>query len=277
MENQKIINFQRYIYHWFDQNGRHNLPWRQNYQPYQIMVSEIMLQQTQVDRVIPKFENFLKKFPNIHALATAPTAEVLRNWQGLGYNRRALNLQKAAKTVITDWSGEMPKTKDELLSLPGVGPYTASAIAVFSYNLPETVIETNIRTVFIYHFFPNRTDVTDLELEPLIKSTIDQQQPRKWYSALMDYGTYLKSVVPNPSRQSKHHSSQSKFIGSNRQLRGSVLRQLTLKDQLSSTELLATIPERELFDATQIKTAIKTLIKEGFIEQKGKKLQLKTS
>lgn len=267
--------FQSYIYRWFERYGRHDLPWRQDYDPYHIMVSEIMLQQTQVERVIPKFNQFLANFPTANHLAAATTAEVLKNWRGLGYNRRALNLQRAAQAIVNEKGGQVPSTRDELLSLPGIGPYTASAIAAFAFNQPSLVIETNIRTIFIYHFFPDRLEVSDAELEPLVQATLDEVSPRKWYSALMDYGTHLKSVLPNPSRRSKHYTRQSSFAGSNRQLRGALLRHLTLKDELSISELLDTIPERQLFDQTQITKAIDTLIKEGFIESDTLKLHLK--
>lgn len=275
MNSTQVTAFRRYILSWFSQYGRHHLPWRQSFNPYHIMVSEIMLQQTQVDRVVPKFKQFVERFPTLQALATAPTAEVLKNWQGLGYNRRALNLQRAAQVITTDWNNQLPTEKVDLLALPGIGPYTASAIRTFAFNQPEVVIETNIRTVFIYHFFPESQDVSDTELEPFIAASLDKTQPRHWYAALMDYGTHLKSVLPNPTRRSKHYSKQSSFSGSNRQLRGAIVRQLTLKEQLSSAEVLATIPERQLFSKTQIKAALKKLADEGFIEPIGDRLRLK--
>lgn len=275
MNPAQVTAFRRYILSWFSQYGRHHLPWRQGFDPYQIMVSEIMLQQTQVDRVIPKFEQFMARFPTPQVLADASTADVLKHWQGLGYNRRALNLQRAAQVIATEWSNHLPSGKDDLLTLPGIGPYTASAIRTFAFNQPEIVIETNIRTVFIYNFFPESQNVSDAELEPFIAASLDESQPRHWYAALMDYGTHLKSVLPNPTRRSKHYSKQSSFTGSNRQLRGAILRQLTLKDQLSSTEVLATIPERQLFSPVQIKAALEKLAAEGFIERIGERLRLK--
>jgi A/G-specific adenine glycosylase len=275
MNSQQVTAFQRFIHTWFERHGRHHLPWRQDFDPYKVMVSEIMLQQTQVERVIPKFEQFITSFPTSKALATASTAHLLQHWQGLGYNRRALNLQRAAQAIEQQWGGVVPTAKDDLLALPGIGPYTASAIRTFAFNQPEVVIETNIRTIFIYHFFPNHNQVTDQQLEPLITMTLDHTKPRQWYSALMDYGTHLKSVLPNPTRRSKHYTKQSRFVGSNRQLRGAVLKQLTLKEQLSDAELLDTIPERQLFDSAQISAAIETLTKEGFIERVGSLIQLK--
>jgi A/G-specific adenine glycosylase len=273
MDDQRAQAFQNYIHRWYTKHGRFHLPWRQDFDPYKIMVSEIMLQQTQVDRVIPKFNQFLESFPTVEKLAKASTADVLKHWQGLGYNRRALNLQKAAQVIVGEWGGQMPRLKEELLHLPGIGPYTSSAISTFAFNQPEIVIETNIRTIFIYHFFPGETEVEDSQLEPLIKKTLDYNHPRNWYAALMDYGTYLKKVLPNPTRRSKQYAKQSKFKGSNRQLRGAILRQLSQQDQ-TPLQLQETLPEKNLFSADKIRAAIETLTKEGFIEQKNTKIQL---
>jgi A/G-specific adenine glycosylase len=266
--------FQNYILNWYQIYGRKHLPWRKDFDPYKIMVSEIMLQQTQVDRVIPKFEAFLHSFPNVHNLANASTAQVLQHWQGLGYNRRALNLHKAAQKITSEFGGIFPPQKESLLSLPGIGAYTASAIVTFAFNQPQTVIETNIRTIFIYHFFPNKNKVEDTTLEPLITATLNTKNPRRWYSALMDYGSHLKKVLPNPSRKSKHYAKQSRFKGSNRQLRGAILRQLSNSAQ-SPLQLKEGLPERDLFSTDKIQAAIETLAKEGFIEKKNTKLQLK--
>lgn len=255
-----VQGFQKYILTWFSLYGRHSLPWRKNYDPYHILVSELMLQQTQVERVIPKYVAFMKLFSTVEMLAQAPLKDVLIAWQGLGYNRRAKFLHQTAKEVVRQ-GGRFPITYDELLTLPGVGPYTASAITAFSYNKPIRMIETNIRTVFIYHFFPNRDGVTDKELFPLIDEALDTNQPRIWYSALMDYGSTLKKILPNPSRKSKHHTKQSTFKGSLRQTRGEILRILSVSHALSRPDLFSKLES----DNKNHLPALEQLLKEELV------------
>lgn len=219
----RIRSFRRVIAAFFRENRR-PMPWRDTSDPYRIVVSEIMLQQTQVERVREKYPPFIDRFPNFASLAAAPLQDVLALWQGLGYNRRAIALRDIAKTVITDFEGILPPATDILKTLPGIGHATASSIAAFAFNLPAVFIETNIRRVFIHHFFHDRTDVHDREILPLVEATLDRNNPREWYYALMDYGTALKKTVPNPNRRSRHYSRQSKFEGSARQKRGAILR-----------------------------------------------------
>ncbi len=251
--------FQRWVLAFFAQHGRHDLPWRTTFDPYHVLVSELMLQQTQVERVKPKFANWLQQFPDLARLAAASPAQVITAWQGLGYNRRGLNLQRAAQMVMAEFGGQLPTSEKDLQRLPGVGPYTAAAIAAFAFNQPSLVIETNIRTVYLYHFFPGQDQVSDQDLLPLIASTLDTDQPRHWYSALMDYGTYLKTVVPNPSRRSRHHTPQSKFQGSRRQVRGQILKHLT--NQPASHEELAATTQA----SPHLADAIQGLTKDGLI------------
>ena len=236
--------FQAYILWWYSKHGRTHLPWREMYDPYHILVSELMLQQTQVERVIPKYLSFMKQFPNVETLAAAPLKDVLIAWQGLGYNRRAKFLHQTAKAV-TQNAGKFPNTVEGLLTLPGIGPYTASAIATFSYNQPVTVIETNIRTVFIHHFFTDQTAVPDSDLLPLIEESVYQENPRLWYAALMDYGSVLKRLLPNPTRKSKTYKKQSKFIGSVRQTRGEILRVLSAVDSIAKSDLLKQLESKQ--------------------------------
>jgi A/G-specific adenine glycosylase len=236
------------------------------------LVSEIMLQQTQVDRVIPKYQQFLTQFPDLEALAAAQPAAVITAWQGLGYNRRGLNLQRAAQKVVAEYKGRIPSTTEELTSLPGIGPYTAAAIQAFAFNQPSLVIETNIRTVFIYHFFPNQSQVTDSELLPLISLALDRQNPRQWYAALMDYGSYLKRIFPNPTRRSNVYSKQSKLEGSNRQVRGLILKTLTTTNQLTYPELVESLG----LEVNRVEPALQQLVKEGFVEYQAQQIVLKT-
>ncbi|MES2014534.1 MAG: A/G-specific adenine glycosylase [Patescibacteria group bacterium] len=235
------------------------LPWRKTKNPYRILVSEIMLQQTQVDRVIPKYKAFLKKFPTVRALADASLGDVLREWQGLGYNRRAKMLHEAAKEVVVKYDGKIPRTYIDLLNLRGVGEYTAKAVRVFAWNEPEVMIETNIRSVFIHHFFPNKVVVSDEDLHPYMGEFLDKKNSREWYAALMDYGSYLKKTFPNPSRKSVHHTRQKPFKGSDREIRGALLRELS-KKPLTPKEL-----DMLPFQNRRISAQLKRLIQEGFV------------
>ncbi len=206
-------------------HGRHTLPWRKTRDPYKILVSEVMLQQTQVLRVIPYYRAFISLFPTVQALAQAPLSDVLRAWQGLGYNRRAKMLHDAARAVCAQ-SGRMPRTYEGLLKLPGVGPYTAGAVCVFAYNKSVPLIETNIRTVLFHHALSGRTHVPDSELLQLTVALMDRTRSREWHWALMDYGSHLKGLGVRVNSASKHYVKQSRFEGSDRQARGAILRAL---------------------------------------------------
>ena len=233
------------------------MPWRLTHDPYRILVSEIMLQQTQVSRVVPFYKNFIKQFPNFRLLAKAKLVDVLCAWQGLGYNRRALSLQKLAKEILEKYKGRLPRDRKTLESLPGIGSYTAGAIRAFAFNEPEIFIETNIRRVFIHFFFPRRSGVTDMALKRCIKRTLDRKHPREWYYGLMDYGAMLgvATKYENPNRRSAHYARQSKFAGSDRELRGKVLRILLTKKRLS----MAKLPEK----------ITAGLVRDGFIVKHG--------
>lgn len=217
----------RTVYRHFLKHGR-KFPWRETRDPYRILVSEVMLQQTQAgERTISKFGSFMDVFPSVTALSRASITEVYKLWQGLGYNRRAKALRDAALKIINEHRGSVPSERAELEALPGVGPYTAGAVRVFAFNKPEVLIETNIRTVFIHHFFPRARRVHDKKLLPLIEQAIDRKNPRKWYSALMDYGAALKRLEGNLSRKSRHYVRQDTFAGSTRDVRGQLLRILS--------------------------------------------------
>lgn len=234
-QNQLSVEaFQSIVWDHYRAKGR-SLPWRTpqlaldslgNLDPYHIMVSEIMLQQTQVSRVITKYQEFLEAFPTLQALANASLADVLQLWSGLGYNRRAKFLLAAAKMIATEYDGVIPRTATELIRLPGIGKNTAGAIMAYAFNEPAVFIETNIRTVYIHYFFHDQINISDADLLPLLKATSSSENPREWYWALMDLGSTLKKEVGNTSRLSKTYTKQSKFEGSNRQIRGSILRLL---------------------------------------------------
>jgi A/G-specific adenine glycosylase len=213
--------------------------------PYPILVSELMLQQTQVARVVPKFQAFMAAFPDVHALAAASLADVLVLWSGLGYNRRAKYLWEAARMVVSEYGGEFPRTAKALTALPGVGPNTAGAILAYAFDQPAVFIETNIRSVFIRHCFAGRTGVTDAELRPLIEASIPTRGIREWYYALMDYGSYLKTTEGNAARHSKHYVKQSPLEGSRRQVRGRVLKYLA-EGPHTATKLAELIKDERL-------------------------------
>ena len=254
IEPAEIKDFTVTVWQYYDQYARQELPWRQpeadgSFNAYKIMVSEIMLQQTQVNRVIDKYQQFLAVFPNVQALAAAPQAEVLLAWSGLGYNRRARFVQQAAQQIIAQAPDPQhvtfPSEIAELVKLPGVGINTAAAIRAYAFNLPALFIETNIRSVYIHHFFHDDSDVTDAQLRTVIEQTLPKVDFRTWYWALMDYGTHLKATVGNRSRQSRHYTRQSPFAGSQRQVRGQVLRALA-SGQQSYEQLATSIPDTRL-------------------------------
>lgn len=243
--------------------GRHELPWRRTTDPYRILVSEVMLQQTQVLRVLPKYRAFIRQFPNTKQLASASLADVLRLWQGLGYNRRAQSLWRSAQHVHQHHSGKWPRTETELKLLPGIGLYTAAAVCAFAYNQPVIMIETNIRTVYLHHCFPEQRCVSDAALLPVIRRTCDQGSPRTWYWALMDYGAYLKSVHKVNNKRSAAYTKQSTFQGSTRQIRGAIIRVLS--------EAASALPDRQLkkrlaeFDVEQTSVQLQQLRAEKLV------------
>lgn len=269
LTSEAVSAFQKVIYAYFRKHGR-RLPWRETNDPYHILVSEIMLQQTQVERVTEKYEEVIKAFPDFSSLARAPLHEILKLWQGLGYNRRAIALKKIAETVVAEYDGSLPSHPDILISLPGIGRYTASAIAAFAFNQPTVIIETNIRTVFIHFFFQERNEIKDTEILPLVETTIDRTNPRMWYYALMDYGAMLKKQYQNPNRRSVHYHKQAPFEGSNRQLRGLILKELTRARSMSERELVEALKK----EPERIKEMLIQLQKEGFIQKNGINYQI---
>jgi A/G-specific adenine glycosylase len=248
-----------------------DLPWRNISDPWHVLVSEVMLQQTQVARVLNHWPRWIAAFPTPEALAAASTADTLAFWQGLGYHRRALALKRAAEMIERDYAGIVPQTYESLLTLPGVGPATAAGVCVFARNEAQIYLETNVRAVFLHHFFAGCDQVPDRELIPLIETSCDRQNPRSWYYALLDYGNYLKQILPNPSRASAHHTRQSRFEGSVRQKRAWLLRDLlamgdstigALLDRLNAAEQTA---GRRSVDEEELRAILKALDAEGFI------------
>ncbi len=273
-----IEKFQKEILDWYAKHQR-DLPWRKSRDPYRILVSEVMLQQTQVSRVIPKFENWLKRFPTVFDLSKATVADILVYWSGLGYNRRALNLKKIAEVIVQQYDGKFPHTEKELLALPGIGQYTARAIMCFAFDQQVVVVDTNVRKVISVYFSPERnfveskgTGASGLRLhsgknnldDRMINDIAEQLLPYgkayTWNQALMDYSSVVlkkeKILIPK----------QSKFLGSHRFYRGQVLKVLLKKKKVKVAELGSLI-KKEYADADTewLKKLLEELVKEGFI------------
>lgn len=250
-----------------------DLPWRYIDDAYAVLVSEVMLQQTQVVRVLPKWKQFLTLFPTLDALAAADTAIVLEAWQGLGYNRRALALKKTAEICASTYQGKLPDNFDDLLRLPGIGPATAAGVYAFAYDKPAMYLETNVRTVFLYELFPDEEQVSDKTLIPLIEATCPQTGVREWYYALLDYGAHIKTSLGNHARRSATYSKQSKFEGSRRQKRAEILRIVLSEPGINRECVLSRLNDCEMdsgrtaVDEEEFESIIANLITEGFFSE----------
>ncbi len=258
----QVTQFKEFIWNFYEQNRR-DFAWRHVENPYFVLVSEIMLQQTQTQRVITKYEQFIAAFPDFQSLAAASLRDVLLVWQGLGYYRRARFLHQLAQIVVNEHGGILPQDPKVLQTLPGIGPNTAGSVCAFAFNKPVVFIETNIRTVFIDSFFRAQESVNDKELLPLIIATVDQSNPREWYYALMDYGVFLKARKVNPSRKSAHYNKQSKFEGSDRQIRAKVVKFITENEHVSHDQVLKLINQ----DTSRVEKIIDKLVVEDFIKK----------
>jgi A/G-specific adenine glycosylase len=255
MREQEFIQL---VWDYYYQHKR-PMSWRDNTHPYWVVVSEIMLQQTQVARVLEKFPVFIEQFPSFEVLAESSLGEVLQAWQGMGYNRRAKYLWQIAQKVIQEYDGILPDNPSLLVNFPGIGKATASSIVAFAYNKPTIFIETNIRRVYIHHFFSRLENIADNDLLPFIERTVSQDNPREWYYALMDYGTYLKTQIINPNRKSKHYTRQSVFEGSNRQIRSQIIKLL-----LQGPKTLPQI--QDIIRDNRVQDNIVSLLKEELIQ-----------
>ncbi|MDR2068244.1 MAG: A/G-specific adenine glycosylase [Spirochaetaceae bacterium] len=265
MMNSKpsISEFKEIIYSYFEEKGR-AFPWREDPRPWGVVVSEFMLQQTQTERVIPYWERWMRLWPSPKDLAKVSLEYALREWNGLGYNRRGRFLIECARLITRKYNGKVPETPATLLSLPGIGAYTAGAIACFGYNYPSVFIETNIRASVIHFFFQNREAVNDREIFPILQEALDHDNPRRWYWALMDYGAALKKLTVNPSRRSAHYTKQSPFEGSFRQQRGRIIRTLIFQGP-------ATVPELQKstgIEPEELYKVLDTLAKDAMVAEK---------
>ncbi|MEN6609904.1 MAG: A/G-specific adenine glycosylase [Methanoregulaceae archaeon] len=254
----------------FYRKHKRPMPWRETDDPYAILVSEIMLQQTQVPRVMQKYGEFLAAFPGFPELAASSLPDLLNVWQGMGYNRRAIALRKIAGIVMDEYAGKLPRDPEILATFPGIGPATASSVAAFAFNAPVVFIETNIRRVFIHCFFADREEVRDSEIEPLVAAALDKNNPREWYWALMDFGTHLRNTQENPNRRSAHYTKQSKFEGSRRQVRGRILKELLAHPGRDEHELADAIDAQ----GEILEEILLDLANEGFITRENNKVTI---
>lgn len=253
-----------------------DLPWRRTRDPYAVLVSEVMLQQTQVARVITYHERWMDTFPNLDSLAGAPLSLVLEQWQGLGYNRRAVALKRLAEQLARDAQEQgtgparLPEEEAELRALPGIGPATASGVRAFAFDLPGVYLETNVRAVVLHEMFSDAVGVPDREIVPLLREALDEAlsrgvSPRQWTFALLDYGAQLKRTLPNPSRRSAHHTRQSTFEGSRRQKRAVLLRAVMASPGVRAHELARDPGQRYGIDAATAEAVLQELERDGFI------------
>ncbi|MFW9767877.1 MAG: Fe-S cluster assembly protein HesB [Candidatus Thorarchaeota archaeon] len=234
-----IRAFQNKVMNWWNENGR-DLPWRCDSSPYNVLVSEVMLQQTQVSRVVPKYLEFLRRYPTIESLAEADAKELLKVWSGLGYNRRAMWLRDAAKQIVE--RGGFPRTVEELRELKGVGPYTSRSILIFAFNEDLATVDTNIRRVLIASGFATE-DMSDRELQRVADDFLPKGRSRDWHNALMDYGSL---VLDSGSTNIAPLTRQPKFKGSTRQLRGAIIRILTDSEPISQNELVSYLNSEDI-------------------------------
>jgi A/G-specific adenine glycosylase len=270
LSQRSVALFRKMIYVYYLKEGR-SLPWRKTKKPYRILVSEVMLQQTPVARVLDKYRLFVGTYPDFSSLARAPLVDILTMWRGLGYNRRAIALKKTAEVVMAEFGGKLPLSPDALVTLPGIGRYSASAIYTFATGSPSLIIETNIRRVFIHFFFRDREGVSDEQIVPLLSETLDRKDPRSWYYALMDYGTKLKREGENPNRRSARYRRQSPFEGSARQARGIILRTLADSPGMTKDGL-----EKQIQGyAGNVEALLSDLAEEGFLEKRGRRFAIR--
>lgn len=258
-----VVNrFQKLILDYYRRHKR-PLPWRATRDPYHVVVSEVMLQQTQVDRVAVKYAEFIDAFPCFDALAMAPFERVLKVWQGMGYNRRAKSLHGIAQRVVFDFNGNLPRDLETLKTLPGIGSHTAASIAAYAFNMPTVFLETNMRTVYIHVFFDDDACVHDDDLYPLVERTLDYNNPNRWYNALMDYGAMIKREIGNVSRRSRHYVKQSPFEGSNRQIRSLIIKTLIAEPMMTSQAIVRRIGK----PTDVVKRILSQLIRDGLVSR----------
>lgn len=278
--------FQKIVYEHYEtgcsaSSTKRQMPWRENHTPYFVLLSEIMLQQTQVSRVRGYFNNFISRWPRIQDLANATLSEILTQWQGLGYNRRGKFLHSCANEIVERHKGIIPSDTLTLKTLTGIGEYSAAAIMAFAYNAPVVVVETNIRRAIIHHFFKDEQRVEESRIREKVEAVIDENNPREWYWAFMDYGAYLSKFIENPNRKASIYKKQSQFVGSDRQIRGAIIKNIVHSNTARITQQTLVEKVRDIlyYDAkgveekdileTRIYTMLKKLEEEKMIVSEG--------
>jgi len=266
LSDNRIRNFRRKIFRFYETHGRKELSFRLTTDPYAIAVSEIMLQQTQVERVVPKYEAWVNRWPDWQALANTTTQQLLSAWSGLGYNRRAIYLGKMAKVVVSEHGGRLPQEPSQLEILPGIGPYTSRAILIFAFNKPLATVDTNIRRVLI-HELNLPLDISPAELQMVANDVLPKRRSRVWHYALMDYS---RGGLPYTETKVKPLTTQSKFEGSIRQIRGEIIRRLTSQRSVRLSSIAKTL-KRDMVD---VEKAALGLEKDGMIVRTKKSVRL---
>jgi len=255
------------IFSWWEVNRR-DLPWRDTRDPYHILISEIMLQQTQVSRGLPKYLEFLKTFPTVFDLASASVGDVLRIWKGMGYNRRALFLQKTAIEIVDTYKGIFPKEEKKLLALPGIGKYTARAMMVFAFELDVTMIDTNIREIIRTHFFGGK-QCKETEIEKVAIQLLPTGNSWAWHEALMDYGALALDRTKNEEKGKK----SVPFKDTNRFIRGRIMD--AVRERIwKKKELVKYIECTHHKDKEKISMNIEALMNEHLLENEKNHIQL---
>ena len=262
LSSQQIQTFQAKIFNWYAQNKR-DLPWRLTHDPYKILVSEVMSQQTQIVRVIPKFEAWIVRFPDISTLGVASNADVLRYWSGLGYNRRALYLQKCAEEIVSRYQGKFPQSEEELLTLPGIGIYTARAVLSFAFEKNVVVIDTNVRKVILVEFknyLP--VTITNKDIEIMAEQLLPKENAYDWNQALMDYSS---AVLKKEKISLK---KQVRFKGSDRYYRGGIMRLLIKHKNLTIGEIHALLitEEKKEIESNKLAEILGRLVKDRLVK-----------
>ncbi len=258
LPQKEIASLHQNVFRYYEKFGR-KLPWRDTTDPYYILVSECMLQQTQVERVIPFYERWLKRFSSVEMLYEASLREVLQQWQGLGYNRRGQNLHKTAGVIVEEFQGDVLSALPHYKKLPGVGEYTASAVQAFAANKDIAAVDTNIRRILIAHFHLDEK-ISKAELADIAYQCVPKGRSREWHNALMDYGAnYMTAKRSGIASLGK----QGQFEGSDRQVRSRILRFLLSHTEGVHKEKLF----RELSDIDKKRTSeiLKKMIQEKLI------------
>ncbi|NTU58207.1 MAG: Fe-S cluster assembly protein HesB [Chlorobiaceae bacterium] len=260
MNSVSVEAFREKIFEFYRHKGR-VFPWRLTRDRYAVMVSEIMLQQTQADRVVPRFTAWMERFPDVSALAAASLRDVLQLWSGLGYNARGQRLHRAAAIIVEEYGGRVPSDPSILIRLPGLGPYSSRSIPIFADNFDMATVDTNIRRVLI-HELRLPESITPAGMLQVAGDILPKGRSRDWHNALMDFGalelTSRKTGIAPLTRQSR-------FKGSRRWYRGELLRELLAAGELSRQGL----EERHADCRYGIGTIVDALVREGLVEEYG--------